>query len=120
MMSSYIMHMYISSIVKRNLKLTDKEIYLGYIAHLIEDLIWFRKYLPTYVNKMKNDKCIYLMDDSIHADEEIRKDIYFDYSNSSQYVVSICKVNVQELIENIANIINNKEHIKVILELIGE
>lgn len=97
-MSSYIMHMCVSDIVKRKLNLTDKLIYvsilpdvlktinkdragthylekvvidgdirnlpviqraidsldiqdteirMGYIAHLVEDLIWFNKYVPS-------------------------------------------------------------------------
>lgn len=166
-MSSYIMHMCISDIVKRKLDLTDKFIYgsvlpdviksitgyrdithyikhvivdgdrrslpdiqkaikdlkikdneirMGYVAHLVEDLIWFNDFIPMYAIDLGDNKIQYLKDSSMHTDDEYRDDIYSDYTNSSNYVVNKCGVDIQNILSNVAIISNNDTHKKLILE----
>lgn len=166
-MSSYIMHMCVSHIVKKKLNLTDKFVYgsalpdilktlnndrkgthyletviingerrnvpiiqnaieqldiedeeirLGYIAHLIEDLIWFKKYIPSYTEFADNGKIRYLSDGSIHTSEQFREDIYSDYSNSSEYVMRKCNVDGNELISSLENMVQDKQHMELIKE----
>ena len=166
-MSSYVMHMCISNVIKEKLKLTDKFIYgsilpdiiknitgdrrkthyletvvidretknlphidraikelniqdkeirLGYIAHLIEDLIWFRDYVPTYAKEVSPNEIYYLCDGKIHDAKEFTQDMYLDYYNSSAYVENICNTNMEMLKESLSNIIEDEEHIKKMLE----
>lgn len=166
-MSSYIMHMCISDIVKRDLKLTDKFVYgsilpdilksmtgdrrtthyireliidgqikrlpdiqravnelniqnkeikLGYIAHLLEDLIWFNEYIPGYAVELENSKIKYVSDGSIHSGNEFRQAIYSDYTNSNAYIVDKCRVDVGKLITNIKNVVKDEEQIELIMK----
>ena len=166
-MGSYIMHMGVSEIVKKKLKLTDKfilgsilpdnlksitgdrdsthyiqktivdgeerklpnitealnkldiqdeEIKWGYIAHLVEDLVWFNKYIPTYAKDLGNNKIKYLVDGSIHTADEFRNDIYSDYMNSGSYIVSKCKMDVPSLVTSLNNLTQDKSQMKIILE----
>lgn len=95
-------------------KFENKEIALGYIAHLIEDYIWFSVYIPSYVEE-KEDKCIYLKDNSVHSIQEFRKDIYSDYASSNKYISDLMKENTEELknrLEKVANIKERKEKVK--------
>lgn len=166
-MSSYIMHICVSDIVKRKLKLTDKFVYgsilpdnikgitgdrdgthyiehvivdgdrrslpniqraineldiqdkeirLGYIAHLVEDLIWFNDFIPTYAIDLGENKIQYLKDNSIHSTDEYRDSMYADYSRSSDYVVNKSGVDIARLLNSIENIADNEQHKKIILE----
>lgn len=166
-MSSYIMHICVSDIVKRKLKLTDKFVYgsilpdniksitgdragthyidrvivdgdrrslpniqraindvdiqdkeirIGYIAHLVEDFIWFNQFISTYARDLGENKIQYLKDNSIHSTDEYRDVMYADYSRSSDYVVNKCEVNITKLLASIENIAENEHHKKLILD----
>lgn len=70
----------------------DKEIRLGYLAHLVEDLIWFEKYIPSFAERVENGRMVYLKDNSIHLEEEFSTDIYEDYTKINSYVIDkYCK-----------------------------
>ena len=104
----------IPKVIKDLDKFENKEIALGYLAHLIEDYIWFSVYIPSYV-KEGNKECIYLKDNTIHTIEEFRKDIYADYERSNEYILDYIKENVQDLkdrLEKIADTKERKEKIK--------
>ena len=169
-MSSYIMHICVSDMVKRKLNLTDKFVYgsilpdnikkitgnrdkthyinnvlvgkyrrslpniqqaieeldiedkemrLGYIAHLVEDLIWFKYFIPTYAIDLGKNKIQYVKDNSIHMDDEYTSTMYSDYSNSSSYVVNKCGVDIQNLLSSITNLAENDQHKRLILENTG-
>lgn len=77
-------------------KFKNKQIGLGYIAHLIEDYIWFSIYIPSYAEE-KEGRYIYIKDNSIHSLEEFNKDIYSDYINSNEYILSFMKENIKDL-----------------------
>ena len=65
--------------------LGNKEVALGYVAHLIEDYIWFSIYIPSYAEK-NADKYIYLKDNFLHTEQEFYDNIYLDYSNLNKYI----------------------------------
>ena len=70
----------------------DKEVRLGYIAHLVEDLIWFEKNIPSYAVPIENDRMVYLKNNSIHLAEEFSRDIYEDYTKINAYIIDkYCK-----------------------------
>lgn len=167
-MSSYIMHMCISDIVKRRLNLTDKFVYgsvlpdidktvkgdrnathfiikiqdgddtknlpdikkaietlnitdmdkevkLGYIAHLLKDYIWFNTYIPSYAVHINKEILKYLRDESLHPTKEFSIDMYKDYSNSNYYVINKCEVNFEDLKERILKFLKTEEEIQAIL-----
>lgn len=166
-MSSYIMHMCVSDIVKRKLNLTDKFIYgsvlpdivkgltgdrnrthylekvefngetrnlpnitraikeldiqdreirLGYIAHLVEDLIWFREYTPSYARILPNNQMEYINQGIICSSEQFGKDIYSDYSNSGAYVIDKCDTDIEELKDSLGKLVKDKAELELILQ----
>ena len=72
----------------------DTEIRMGYIAHLVEDLIWFNKYVPSYAKKISEDEMRYIVDENVHTLQEFRENMYMDYSNSSEYITKKCNVDM--------------------------
>lgn len=70
----------------------NKEVRLGYIAHLIQDLIWFDDYIPTLATPPHNGAVIYLRDNSVHTENDFTKDIYNDYTKINAYIIDkYCK-----------------------------
>ena len=100
----------------KEVDIKDNEIRLGYIAHLVEDYIWFNDFIPTYAMSLGNGNIKYFKDQSIHSKSEYRDAIYSDYSNSSKYVINKCGVNMQNLLMNIKNIAENEKCKKIILD----
>ena len=166
-MSSYIMHICVSDIVKRRLNLTDKFVYgsvlpdvlkgvlldrngthyiekvvidgdrrelpniqraidelniqdnevrLGYIAHLVEDLIWFNNFIPLYAKDLGEDKIQFLQDNSMHSKEEYKQTMYADYGRSSEHVINKCEVDIHPLLENILKVTQDEQYQKQILD----
>lgn len=104
----------IPKVIKDLKKFENREIALGYLAHLIEDYIWFSVYIPSYV-KEGNKECIYLKDNSIHSVQEFRKDIYEDYERSNEYILNIMEEDLESLKNNlikIADTLERKEWVK--------
>ena len=87
----------------------DKEVRLGYIAHLIEDLLWFEKYIPSFATNLEEGRKVYLADNSVHSAEEFSKDIYEDYSKINAYVVETCNIDYTKLKEELSSLMNEKE-----------
>lgn len=98
----------IPKVIKDLEKFENGEIALGYLAHLIEDYIWFSVYIPSYVEE-KEDSCIYLKDNSIHTIEEFRKDIYADYERSNEYILNIMEEDLESLKNNLIKIADTLE-----------
>lgn len=71
---------------EQNLK--DEKI-LGYISHLVQDKIWFDKYIGKYAKTDANniDKIYYLEYNITKSDKEFTEDIYNDYANVNKYLV---------------------------------
>ena len=83
----------------------------GYLAHLIQDKIWFKEYHnKKYVEQLENgDYYKYLKDDTIHKEEEYLKDIYTDYTIISGYLTDKYLLNREEINSQLKKcIIENK------------
>lgn len=166
-MSSYIMHMCVSDIVKRKLNLTDKFIYgsilpdilktinndrqgthylmetnvdgtkrnlpvvdkaiseldiedfeikLGYIAHLVEDLIWFNDFIPTFAKKLGNNKYMYLKTGEVKSGQDFTKDIYSDYANCGAYVIQNTNTDMDTLKKSVSSYITEDNFLNFMLE----
>jgi len=166
-MSSYIMHMCVSDIVKRKLNLTDKFIYgsilpdilkmasgdrqgthylkevniegakrnlpvvdkaikeldiedkeirMGYIAHLVEDLIWFNDFIPTFAKKIEAGKYQYITTGEIKESKCFTEDMYSDYSNCGAYVIESTNTDMETLKKNVASYITEDRCLQFMLE----
>ena len=98
------------------LNIKDKEIRLGYIAHLIEDYIWFNEYIPSYAKKINEEQVRYLFDDSVHTNEEFRDVMYSDYSNCNKYIANKYNVDFNQLLGKILEQIVDKKEKQIVLE----
>ena len=87
----------ISKAIEDMNKFQNKEIAMGYIAHLIEDYIWFSVYIPSYVDKINDEEYIYLKDGVRHTGEEFTKTIYSDYTNTNEYALKLMEENLEDL-----------------------
>jgi hypothetical protein len=67
-------------------KLKD-QITIGYYAHLIEDRIWFDKYVDSFAKCIDKESILYISNNTIHNNEEFRNDIYSDYANVDSYLI---------------------------------
>ena len=166
-MSSYIMHMCVSDIVKRKLNLTDKFIYgsilpdilkmasgdrkgthylkevniegakrnlpvvdkaiheleiedkeirLGYIAHLVEDLIWFNDFIPTFAKKVGEGKYKYVKTGEIKESKCFTEDMYSDYSNCGAYVIESTNTDIETIKKNITEYITEDRCLNFMLD----
>lgn len=166
-MSSYIMHMCISDIVKRKLNLTDKFVYgsilpdilkmsnrdregthylkkvqidgttrnlpvidkaihdlkiedseirMGYIAHLVEDLIWFNEFIPKFTKKVEEDKFLYLKTKEIKDAKNFTEDIYLEYLNSGAYVIKTTNTDIEKLKKNILKYITEEKCLSFVVD----
>ena len=100
----------------KNLDIQDKEIRLGYIAHLIEDYIWFNNYIPSYAKKINDEQVLYCYNNTLHTNDEFRDVMYSDYSNSGGYVAKKCNVDIVKLTNNILEQIQGEKEKQILLE----
>lgn len=87
----------------------DKEINMGYIAHLIEDHIWFNLFIPSYAKVLGNNKVLFLKDGSIHEENEFSSAMYSDYYNINCYVVDKYDVDIEKVKEGIYALMDRQE-----------
>jgi len=69
----------------------------GYLAHLIEDMIWYSISIPNMAIKRDDKIVLYTKDNSIHSEEEFSKDIYSDYPIIDRYLLKNSNINISEL-----------------------
>lgn len=69
----------------------------GYLAHLIEDMLWFSIYIPKMAIEKDKKTIIYKKDNSVHTDDQFRADIYSDYPIIDRYLLKKTNLNIEEL-----------------------
>lgn len=90
------------------------ELVYGYLAHLVQDRIWFGEYIKRYVEDLHNGNYRYLKDDTIHTGTEFNNNIYTDYTIIDNYLVDKYKLDILKLKEELKNLARNQELIDVI------
>ena len=78
-------------------ELSVNQIKQGYLTHLIEDQLWFSKYIPKLATKKGNDIILYSLDNSIHSEKEFSKHIYDDYPIMDRYLLKDRNINMETL-----------------------
>ena len=99
-----------------DLDIQDKEIRLGYIAHLVEDLIWFNDFIPIFAKMLEDGKYEYIKTGEIKEARFFTEDMYSDYSNCGAYVIESTGTDMEELKKNIAEYITDNKHLEFVLE----
>ena len=99
----------------QELDIKDEQIRLGYIAHLIQDYIWYNDFIPQYVKCLGNNKVQYANGD-IALEQDFRKEIYKEYSNISEYMVNKCNVDLDTLVESLKYMIHDEKQINYVME----
>jgi hypothetical protein len=87
----------------------------GYLAHLIEDMLWFSIYIPRMTIEKDKKTIIYKKDNSVHTDDEFRNDIYSDYTIIDRYLLKKTNLDIEKLQKEFLEIsddINLKNTIK--------
>ena len=87
----------------------------GYLAHLIEDMLWFSIYIPRMTIEKDKKTIIYKKDNSVYTDDEFRNDIYSDYTIIDRYLLKKTNLNIEKLQKEflaISDDINLKNTIK--------
>lgn len=97
------------------LDIKDREIKLGYIAHLVEDYVWFNNYIPKYAKVLDINKIQYLKDGSIHTTEEYSKAMYADYFNVTGYIMGNYGNTIANLIEDLPRMTDNGKYKEALL-----
>ena len=74
------------------------EIVYGYLAHLVQDTIWFVQYInKKYAKEIENGKYYkYIKDNTIHKVQEYVTDIYTDYTIIDKYLEEKYNLNKKE------------------------
>lgn len=72
---------------------------LGYLSHLVQDKIWFDKYIGKYAKTDANDvsRVEYLEYNITKSDKEFSKDISNDYENINKYLVKKYDLDIDRL-----------------------
>lgn len=71
----------------------------GYLVHLIEDNLWFEKYINKYTKKV-NEKIIYLPDNSEMTEEEFSTAMHSDYPLVDRYIINKSDFKYERVNEN--------------------
>lgn len=95
-------------ISKNEAKLTDYKT-IGYYAHLVEDKVWFKKYIYNYISQFKDEFKINKVIEN--GDMDILKPfwrrIYSDYDNNTKYVISNYNLNLEDISKYIIDNLND-------------
>ena len=89
------------------------EITLGYYAHLVEDYVWFR-YVSGLFTKVKEDEeekdLVRYKNENFeipHPAKEYCEEIYKDYSNTNEWLLQKCQIDIEELANMIKDYTND-------------
>lgn len=89
-----------------NPDLIKNELKLGYFAHLVQDRIWFKNFIPIFTNCECNKEDIKYRDGSVHSMSKYLEDIYSDYILLDRKLVKEFNFNdnfKNKLIKNLPN-----------------
>ena len=101
---------------ENRLALPNNLILQGYLAHLIEDMIWYSISIPNMAIKKENETVMYTKDNSIHSENEFSEDIYSDYPIIDRYLLKQSKIDINELQKEFLKISDNQGLKKAIKE----
>lgn len=95
--------------------INDEKI-LGYVAHLVQDKVWFDKYIGKYAKTDANDisKVEYLEYNVIKSYKEFSEDIANDYKNINKYLVDKYNIEVDSIKKTLKGISPDNEFKKKI------
>ena len=64
----------------------NDEYFFGYLAHLVQDKIWFNEYMPKVIKRLTREKCMYIKNNVIVSEREATLDLYNEYAIAGEYI----------------------------------
>ena len=65
----------------------NDDYFMGYLVHLVQDEIWFNRYVPKVIKRLSREKAMYYKDGSIHTTEDATQELYNDYYVIERYLI---------------------------------
>ncbi|MDO4282136.1 MAG: hypothetical protein Q4D02_00725 [Clostridia bacterium] len=86
----------------------------GYLAHLIEDKIWFDKYISKYVKRVKNnDELVICLKNGCFKDnKKFTDELYSDYRKMGGYLVNKYNIDIKNLKRDLSIYLNDEVYFK--------
>lgn len=88
--------------------------HLGYLCHLIQDKLWFEKYIPSVTKLIDDNTVEYFCDNSLHSFDDYHKDIYADYSKIDNYLLNIYHFDIAKIRKDIIEYFRKDEITKIV------
>lgn len=66
----------------------QSDYFYGYLAHLLQDRIWFKKYVPMCAEYTEEGAVRFLKNNTIHIEEDFSEEMYKDYAAVGEYILS--------------------------------
>lgn len=98
----------IDKFLKENIN-EDSDYFYGYLSHLLQDKIWFDKYVPMCANNPEEKYVTYIKDHSTHLESEFSEEMYKDYSSIDAFVLSKININLNNIKEETKKYFNKDD-----------
>lgn len=88
----------------------QSDYFYGYLAHLLQDRIWFSKYVPMCADTTDEgkDRVIFVKDNSMHTDKEFSLEMYKDYATVGKSILEKTNLDLEEIKIEIKKYFNNE------------
>lgn len=84
--------------INENMEIIPKSKMLqGYVAHLIEDMLWFSVYVPKIATEKDKNTFVLKKDNSEYTHDEFWSNMYSDYTIIDKYLLEKSKINLDDL-----------------------
>ncbi len=106
----------IDEYIRINKNKNKDELTIGYLAHLIEDYVWFKDIIIEHVkesgiNEYGVMQYRYKKEnyEVLHDNKHFIENIYADYSNLDEYLIESVPIDIEKIKEEIKSFLNNDE-----------
>lgn len=86
----------------------ESDYFYGYLSHLLQDKIWFDKYVPMCAERIVEGKVKFLKDNSIHMEKDFSEEMYKDYAKISEFILDEIELDLEKIKLNIKKYFNDE------------
>jgi len=97
----------IENFLKNNIN-EQSDYFYGYFVHLLQDRIWFEKYVPMFAEKQDEEYVTYVKDNTIHTEEEFSQEMYKDYMTVGEFILSKIVLDLETIKKDTKKYFNNE------------
>lgn len=91
----------------------NSDYFFGYLSHLLQDRIWFRKYIPMCAENREDGYVTFVKDNSIHTGKEYTEEMYKDYANTTAFILNRIELDLEKIKAKTKNYFKNKDIDKI-------